>query len=255
MPELTTDDGLTIVYDEDGVEHRGARPPVILHHGFVADASVNWHLPGVTAALVAAGRHVVALDARGHGRSSSPHQASYYGERRMAGDVSLLIDALAVDEAHLVGYSMGAIVSVIAASADQRIRRLVVGGVGAAVVELGGVDRRVVAPDGLVAALRANDPSTIADPGAAAFRRLADRLGADRLALAAHAEVVNATPIDLAAVGAACLVIAGRDDPLAARPEVLAAALGQAQVVRVAGDHLGAVADPGFATAIVTFLA
>jgi pimeloyl-ACP methyl ester carboxylesterase len=57
-------------------------------------------------------------------------------------------------EIDLVGYSMGAIVSLIYASGGERVRRLVVGGVGAGVIECGGVDRRAVSNESIL-----EDPS------------------------------------------------------------------------------------------------
>ena len=61
-------DGTEIAFQVWG--RPGDLPPVLLHHGFVADATTNWVLPGVVAALLATGREVVAPDARGHGRSA-----------------------------------------------------------------------------------------------------------------------------------------------------------------------------------------
>lgn len=250
---FAADDGVEIAHYEWGAEHAG--PPVILHHGFLADARLNWVAPGVVDALVAAGRRVLALDARGHGRSDKPRDPARYGEAAMARDLMRLADRVGAARYDLVGYSMGAIVSLIAAAGDARVRRLVVGGVGAGVVELGGVDTRALPSAALVAALEADDPSRIADPAVARFRAFADAVGADRLALAAHARVVHATPIALERIGAPTLVLVGESDPLAARPEILQAAIPDAALRIVSGDHLGALADPGFAPAIVAFLA
>jgi pimeloyl-ACP methyl ester carboxylesterase len=50
---------------------------------------------------------VIALDARGHGKSGKPHETSAYG-REMALDVIRLLDRLRIRRAHFVGYSMGA---------------------------------------------------------------------------------------------------------------------------------------------------
>lgn len=252
MKQFTADDGVEIAYDEWG--HPTDRPPVVLHHGFVADAQLNWVAPRVVEALVDAGRHVVALDARGHGRSGKPHDPARYGEARMAADLRALLDVLGAAEVDLAGYSMGAVVSLIAATDDSRVRRLVVGGVGAGIVELGGVDTRVLDNDALVAALEADDPASVADPEAAGFRLFADAIGADRRALAAQAAVVHATPIALERIGAPTLVLAGDDDPLATRPHVLAYAIAGARLERVSGDHLGAVADPRFRALLVAFL-
>ncbi|MGZ4707768.1 MAG: alpha/beta fold hydrolase, partial [Acidimicrobiales bacterium] len=228
--------------------------PVVLHHGFVADAQFNWVVPGVVDALIDGGHHVVALDARGHGRSEKPHDPARYGEETMALDLVGLFDEIEADEVDLVGYSMGSIVSLIAASREDRIRRLVVGGVGSAVVELGGVDQETISAPTLVAALEAEDPATITDTAAAGFRAFADGIGADRLALAAHARVVHAAPIALDAIRAPTLVFAGVDDRLARRPEVLADAIPHAELLLVKGDHFGAL-NPSAITAMVEFLA
>lgn len=90
--EFRTDDGLTLRYWSWSRSPRAGLPPVILLHGFAAHARLNWEGPGVVEALVARGRHVLALDARGHGSSDKPHDDSLYGEPVMARDVRQLID-------------------------------------------------------------------------------------------------------------------------------------------------------------------
>lgn len=252
MPTFTSFDGLTIAYDEWG--DAGGTPPVLLHHGFVADANLNWVLPGIVDALVADGHRVVAPDARGHGRSDHPHDASFYGEANMARDVSALVDRLGADEVDLVGYSMGSVVSLLVAAQDPRVRRLAIGGVGSGILDCGGVDRRALDNVTLAAALRADDPSTIADLAAAGFRAFVDAVGADRTALAAHADVVHTDPIPLERITAPTLVLAGVDDDLAAEPGRLAAAIPGAVLTMVPGDHLGAVATPELLAALRSFL-
>ncbi|GLW33138.1 alpha/beta hydrolase [Actinoplanes regularis] len=235
-------------------ENESDLPPVLLHHGFIADGRTNWVLPGVVGALTGAGRRVVAIDARGHGRSGKPHDPAVYGESRMAGDVITLLDLLGITEVDLVGYSMGAIVALLTAARDPRIRRLVVGGVGAGVVELGGLDTRVIGGDRLLHALRTDDRSTITDPAAVGFRAFVEAVGGDRLALAAQAAAVHAAPIPLESIKAPTLVLAGAEDPLAVRPEVLARAIPGAVLRTVPGDHLSALRDPGFVPALTGFL-
>ncbi len=253
MQTFTSWDGVEIAYQQWGDET--SSPPVALHHGFVVNANANWVAPGVVDALVAAGRHVIAHDARGHGDSGKPHDPSAYGEPRMARDLGILLDRLGLEQIDLVGYSMGAIVSLIFASDDRRVRRLVVGGVGSGVVECGGVDRRAVSNDSIISALRAEDGSTPAAPGASAYHVLADAVGADREALVAHARSLYRGEIALERISAPTLVIAGDRDPLAVRPQVLVQALPKAELRLVAGDHLEAVADRRFTQAIVEFLA
>ena len=266
MPHFASHDGIDIAYQEWAADETAARaamaapaiplPPVVLHHGFIADANVNWVVPGVVAALVRAGRRVVALDARGHGASSKPHDPSSYGEEHMAADLRRLFDLIGGAElVDLVGYSMGAAVALLVASQDARVRRLVVGGVGAGIVDPEDLRARAATRGAIAAALRAPDASSIQEPRALPFRRLADAVsGTDRDALAACAEASFSSSIPFAKITAPTLLLVGDADPLAQRPDVLAAAIPQAQLRLISGDHLTAVTNPAFAPAIVEFL-
>ncbi len=229
--------------------------PVLLQHGFAASTEANWHATGVVDALVAAGRHVVGVDARGHGHSQKSPDSALYGEPAMAADLSAVADALELREFHLVGYSMGAIVALLAAADDPRITRLVVGGVGSGVIETGGVDTRAVDGELVVAALLAEGDLGVYPEGVLAFRRFADAIGADRPSLAAQARAIHHGGVALERIVAPTLVVAGRDDELAANPEVLADALPNGRLHLVDGDHLLAVVAPDFAPTVVEFLA
>jgi pimeloyl-ACP methyl ester carboxylesterase len=252
-------DGLEIAYrewsgGEPGDEEPEA-PPVVLQHGFAANANANWVLTGVVGALTDAGRRVIAPDARGHGDSEKPHDPARYGELRMARDLGALLDLIEAPHVDLVGYSMGAVIALLLASEDERVRRLVVGGVGSGVVECGGVDRRAVPNRAFIEALTTADPSTLTEPMAVAFRQLADGVGADREALVAQARALHRDGVALERISAPTLVLAGEEDPLATRPQVLADALPDARLELVSGNHMSALGDPRFAPAIVDFLA
>ncbi len=253
MPRFIAADGVEIAYETWGTA--GALPPVLLHHGFISNARNNWVQPGIVAALTNAGRQVVALDARGHGTSGKPHDASFYGEEKMARDLRQLFDNVGARQVDLVGYSMGAVVSLLTASQDERIRRLVVGGVGAGVAEPGEGNARAAAGRTIAAALQAQDTATITEPIAKRFRAFADLLGGDREALAAQAAARHTRPIALNQITAPTLLIVGDADPIAARPEVLASAIPNARLLLLPGDHLSVVITPAFASAIVEFLA
>ncbi|MEC3976495.1 alpha/beta fold hydrolase [Amycolatopsis sp. H20-H5] len=253
MPTFTSFDGVQLSYTR--WEGMGRHPrPVVLQHGFAADTNANWIAPGVVAALRDAGFTVISLDARGHGRSEKPHDEASYSGDAMAYDVSALLDELRLDEVSLVGYSLGAIIALTVAATDKRVRCLATGGVGAGIVDFGGVDTRVVTPEVISEAMLA-DSVEAAPPAGAPFRMLADALGGDRFALAALARGARNKPIDLSAIAVPTLVLAGEADPLAAQPERLAAAIAGARLVRVPGDHLAAVMSPAFAEALTTFLA
>jgi pimeloyl-ACP methyl ester carboxylesterase len=256
MPDratFTTTDGIEIVYWAWGEPSES--PPVLLHHGFVANARANWEAPGVVEALVRAGRRVIAPDARGHGESDKPHDPASYGEQRMARDLATLVDRLAVAEIDLVGYSMGAVVALLFAAEDEGVRRLVVGGVGSGIVECGGVDRRALSNESIVEALSVEDPQGLEPEGARAFRTLADALGSDREAMVAQASSIYRGEIALVRILAPTLLLAGEEDPLAVRPQVLVEALPDARLQLLEGDHMRALIDPRFVSSIISFLA
>jgi pimeloyl-ACP methyl ester carboxylesterase len=249
MPMFTSFDGLSIAYTEAGAPDG---PAVLLHHGFAADTIANWTRPGVVDVLAGTGRRVVAIDARGHGRSDKPHDPRAYADNAMTKDVRSLLDHLSIDAVDLVGYSMGSFVSASVAPIEPRVRSLVLGGVGAGM--LGGA--RALRMDGVASALEADDPSTITDPAARAFRAFAESTGADRLALAAVQRAEHRH--DSSRVGeidVPTLVLVGDQDKLVGPPGPLVDAIPGARLRMVSGDHLTAVADPAFPAAIAEFLA
>jgi 3-oxoadipate enol-lactonase len=77
-------------------------PTVLLMHGWMASADLNW--PGTFAALT--GRyHVLAMDARGHGRGIRSTEPFTFED--CADDAAGLLRELGVKGAVVVGYSMG----------------------------------------------------------------------------------------------------------------------------------------------------
>jgi len=252
---LVVDDGTEIAYHrwepDPGV--RAHPVPVVLQHGFTANTMVDWADRGTVSALIALGRTVVGVDARGHGQSQKSPDTRRYGEKRMARDLRAVIDLLGSPEVDLVGYSMGAIISLLVAAEEPKVRKLVVGGVGAGVVELGGVDTRVLPNDVLAEALLAEAPESL-PPEVAGMRAFAETVGADLPSLAAQARAVHTGGVELARISARTLVIAGDQDPLAAQPEVLADAIPDARLVLVAGDHSIVGSSLDFRTAVADFL-
>jgi pimeloyl-ACP methyl ester carboxylesterase len=92
-------------------------------HGLLLDAELN---RGIAEALSAQGNRVVLLDLLGHGRSDHPVHASEYRIDRYADQVLALLDELEVEQAVLGGLSLGANVSLFAATQHpERVRGLV----------------------------------------------------------------------------------------------------------------------------------
>ncbi len=111
--------GHELVYDTYG---EGERLIVYLH-GLLLDADLN---RGIAGALAEQGNRVVLLDLLGHGRSAKPTHASAYRIDSYANQVFALMDELHTRNAVLGGLSLGANVSLFAASQHpERVRALV----------------------------------------------------------------------------------------------------------------------------------
>ena len=100
--------------------HYGAGPPVVLLHGGLGN-SENWfkQIP----ALCEAGFSVIAIDSRGHGRSTRDERPFTY--TLMASDVLAVMDRVKVAQTAVVGWSDGAIVGLtLAMNHSKRITRV-----------------------------------------------------------------------------------------------------------------------------------
>ena len=114
------DHGHRLVYDVYG---SSSSPLVVYLHGLLLDAELN---RGIAQALAEQGYRVVLLDLLGHGRSDKPTHASTYRIDSYADQVIALLDHLGVDEAVLGGISLGANVSLFAATRyPERTRALI----------------------------------------------------------------------------------------------------------------------------------
>jgi pimeloyl-ACP methyl ester carboxylesterase len=120
-------------FDSNGVKIsytvEGKGEPVLLIHGFAANGDFNWRRPNVIKAL-AEKYQVITIDNRGHGKSEKPHDTAKYGEE-MAEDAIRLLDHLGIKKAHVVGYSMGGMITAkILTSHPDRLLSATLGGHG-----------------------------------------------------------------------------------------------------------------------------
>lgn len=113
-PDTTlTRDGVTINY-----RIIGSGEPVLLIHGY-GDNLKMWAGPADSLATT---HRVIAIDTRGFGRSSKPAGVTNYGPA-MVEDLLAVLDATGSSNAHVVGYSMGAILAAsLALSHPERVR-------------------------------------------------------------------------------------------------------------------------------------
>lgn len=246
--------GLTLAYD-DIVPAGGRMGTVVLVHGFATSRAENWRRLGWLGALERKGYRAVALDLRGHGESDKPHDPSAYGRDQMAADVVGLIDHLELGRVDLLGYSMGAHLSLaVALDVPNRVNNLVLAGVGGRL--LTGAPNSHTAMT-MAEALTTDDPGSITDPILRGFRRFAENQGEDRLALAACSRGRGgaASAEDLSRLAVPTLVVAGSLDDLAGEPQALADAIPGAKAVTLAAcDHFTAIPHALFKAAVFDFL-
>lgn len=120
-------------FDSNGVKIHylveGKGEPVLLIHGFAVNAKIQWGVPGIIKTL-AKDHRVIALDVRGHGKSGKPAETKKYGTE-MVEDAVRLLDHLKIKKAHVVGYSMGAIITgKLLATHPDRLLSATLGGAG-----------------------------------------------------------------------------------------------------------------------------
>jgi pimeloyl-ACP methyl ester carboxylesterase len=247
--------GLSIAYD-DIQPADGAVGTVVLVHGFATNRDENWRRLGWYGAFERKGYRVAALDLRGHGQSDKPRDPAAYGREALVGDILGLMDHLGLERVDLLGYSMGARLSLLAALAEpRRFSNLIVGGIGGRMLQ--------PAPSGaqpqmtMAEAMQTEDPQSIKDATMKGFRLFAEQQGEDRLALAAFSQG-RGEPLggdDLAAVSAPTLVVAGSRDQMAGDPQALADVIPGAKAVTLpACDHFSAIPHALFKAAVFDFL-
>ena len=103
-------------------EDHGSGQPVVLIHGYPLDGS-SWEKQ--TAVLLEAGKRVITYDRRGFGKSDRPTSGHDYDT--YAADLSALVSALDLQDAVLVGFSMGSgeVMSYISRYGTHRVAKAV----------------------------------------------------------------------------------------------------------------------------------
>ena len=110
------------------VDDAGDGPPVVLLHGLACGKRMWFHQ---IRALRRRFR-VIAYDLRGHGQTDAPSAATDYSAALLARDLIGVLDALKIERAAIVGFSLGGGPALaLAASKPERVSRLVLADVGA----------------------------------------------------------------------------------------------------------------------------
>ena len=230
----------------------GEGEPIVLVHGFASSKNVNWVYPTWVSELKKAGRRVIALDNRGHGESGKLYDAAQYEIAIMAGDVIALMDHLRIERADVMGYSLGSrMMAVLALSQRQRLRSVILGGIGIGMIEGGGPGENVAL------ALEAPSLEDVIDPVGRTFRAFADQTRSDRRALAACLRGSRRlmTRDEAAAIQVPVLIAVGTKDEIAGSAQALGGIIPGAEVLDIPDrDHMRAVGDKVYKAGVVDFL-
>jgi len=245
-------DGIVIAFIDEAPKGKDLGEPILLIHGFASTHAVNWVLPLWVKTLTEAGRRVIALDNRGHGRSGKLYDPQAYTIAEMAGDALALLDHLKIARADVMGYSLGArIAASLAKSHPERVRSLIIGGLGYNLIDGSGL------PSRLPEAMEAGSVEELTDPTQKMFRTFAEATKSDLKALAAclRGSRQYMSEAEVAAIVLPVLVAVGTEDEIAGRAEGLAALFPNAQALDIPGrDHNKAVGDKVYKSNVLNFL-
>lgn len=253
--------GVAYFYTEDGPADG---EPVILVHGFAANGDLNWRNSKVIDALKDRYR-VITVDNRGHGLSGKPHDPAKYGIE-MVNDIVRLMDHLQIPKAHLVGYSMGAFITLkFVATHPERLISAMPCGAGWSKPEGANLEMiNTLASDleqgrGFNALVRRLAPDG-KEPTAAKFASVNYFLSSinDTQALAAAVRGFNSLVVsedELRRNTVPARSVVGTIDPLRDGVDAMKDVMGRLEVVYLEGfDHITAMGAPGLRENIRGFL-
>lgn len=102
MPTINTDDGVKLYYEE-----AGSGTAMIFVHEFAGD----WRSWEPQMRFFSRRYRCITYSARGYLPSDIPEDWSRYSQERVRDDIGAVLDGLGIDQAHVVGLSMGAFAS------------------------------------------------------------------------------------------------------------------------------------------------
>ena len=121
MPQLTTDDGVKLYYEDTG-----AGIPIVFVHEFAGDHR-SWE-PQVR--FFSRRYRCIVFNARGYPPSDVP-ETGRYSQDRARDDIRAVLDGLKLDKAHIIGLSMGGFATLhFGFTYPVRARSLVIAGCG-----------------------------------------------------------------------------------------------------------------------------
>ncbi|MET0321160.1 MAG: 3-oxoadipate enol-lactonase [Duganella sp.] len=250
--------GAALRYQIDG---KPGRPWLL----FANSLGTDLHMWDAQAQWFGAHYRVLRYDTRGHGGSSAP--AGPCTLDQLGADALALLDALAIDRAHVCGLSMGGMVAQwLAVHAPQRVATLTLANTAPRIgTAHGWRDRaaqvRAAGMDGVAdgAAARWFTPAWTAHNPHTARALVQGLRGADAEGYAACCEALAMADLTaaIAVIAAPTLIVAGRHDAVTtvADAEAMAQAIAGARVVVLDAAHISNIeAEHAFNLALRDFL-
>ena len=225
-------------------EVKGNGEPVLLVHGFIVNGQ-SWKRTELYKDLLAEGYKVIIPDQRGNGFSDKPHDSTAYDNDAEAKDIMGLMKHLQIKKYSAVGYSRGSIIVARLLALDKKIKKAVMGGMGADFTNPEW-PRRIMFYKAL-----SGDPI----PELEAMVQNVKKQGLDQQALAFLQKAQPSTSKDaLAAVKQPVLIICGDKDSDNGSAKELADVFKHSIYKITPGDHNNASRTKEFSTEIISFL-
>jgi pimeloyl-ACP methyl ester carboxylesterase len=162
------------------------------------------------------------------------------------------MDHLQIARADIMGYSLGSrMTAVLALEQPQRLRSIILGGIGIGLINGGGPGENVAE------ALEAPDLDDVTDPVGRTFRAFADQTRSDRRALAACLRGSRRLMKreEAAAIAVPTLIAVGSTDEIAGSAAALGEIIPGSNVLDIPGrDHMRAVGDKVYKAGVAEFL-
>jgi pimeloyl-ACP methyl ester carboxylesterase len=235
--------GMRVWHEVLGEPGEGTAPVVLLHGGMASASSWSGQAPG----LAGAGYQVYLPERRGHGHT--PDQPGPITYSLMAGDTIAYLDQVAARPAHLIGWSDGAVVALLAAQRrpDLAASLVLIGQYfNSAGRVQGGLTDLLVNGDEQVTGFLRESYSKESPDGPGHFDEI---YGKVTQMWRTEPEIDLAT---LANVGMPAMVLQGdRDEVKLGHSAAVAAALGDGRLAVLPGTHLLPIESPELVTSLL----
>lgn len=223
---------------------------MVLIHGYISSADMNWIRFGHAAKVAAKGFRVIMPDLRAHGQSEKPHDPALYTPDVLTEDGFALVQHLRLTDYDLGGYSLGARTVSRMLARGAAPKRAILSGMG--LEGLTQTSRRVDHFRHVLTNLGSFEPGS-AGYNVQAFLKSTK---GDPIALLNMLNTFTDTPEEvIRSLDLPVLVLCGEEDEDNGSAPDLADALPRGELVQVPGGHMSAVVKPDLGDALSSWLA